>query len=384
MDEDVPQILIDECEPFLLGLEKGIVDDINACPLRILNYPHLKAKFKARLSNFIGVKYSDQLRRNPFTRGKLLGAIPLGSHRSHVVVGNSSIAKMVSGGKVMGNFDLYYAVVWLLVMEGSIEYLSPIRANLTEHLLYRLTSSQTMASLCGLPKFVSTQVGTDIALWFCLSSGQLNLSTDQDSFRFHLFELEHMQKLVDVLGYPLHEGFIRHYQRTRALYYFLDKLKRSTPHQKKALASLFRALYQAGFFVSTSQFSSKFKQVEGCTDFIPIDGPADEAQVEEVRKRFPKFCSELTREDLVYVWGLLDEQKLFSDIPLSYDVVVPALPEAETNWKFGFGHLENPVEISSKTLRPLSEVEGQSWREKATAVFGVESDAELFKGCKLF
>jgi hypothetical protein len=39
MDEDVPQILVDECEPFLLGLEKSIVDDINACPLRILNYP---------------------------------------------------------------------------------------------------------------------------------------------------------------------------------------------------------------------------------------------------------------------------------------------------------------------------------------------------------
>ena len=32
MYEDVPQILIDDCEPFLLNLEKGIVDDINACP----------------------------------------------------------------------------------------------------------------------------------------------------------------------------------------------------------------------------------------------------------------------------------------------------------------------------------------------------------------
>jgi hypothetical protein len=31
MDEDVPQILVDECEPILLGLEKMVVDDITAC-----------------------------------------------------------------------------------------------------------------------------------------------------------------------------------------------------------------------------------------------------------------------------------------------------------------------------------------------------------------
>jgi hypothetical protein len=259
MDEDVPQILIDDCEPFLLGLEKGIVDDINACPLRILNYPHLKAKFKSCLSNFTGVKYCDKLKKNPFTRRQLMGAIPLGSHRSHVVVGNSTIAKMVAGGKVMGNLDLYFAVVWLLVMEGEIEYLTPIKANLTEHLIHRLTTSQTMASLCGLPKFVSTQINTDIALWFCLSSGQLNTPTERDAFRFHLFDLEHMRKLVDALGYPLHEGFTRHYLRTRALFHFLDKFKRSTLIQKKAFKTLFRGLYQRGFLVNTGHFSPKFK-----------------------------------------------------------------------------------------------------------------------------
>jgi hypothetical protein len=39
MDEDVPQILIDECKPIFLGFEKSIVDDICACPLRLLGYP---------------------------------------------------------------------------------------------------------------------------------------------------------------------------------------------------------------------------------------------------------------------------------------------------------------------------------------------------------
>lgn len=115
MDEDVPQILIDDCEPFLLNLEKGIVDDINACPLRILNYPDLKAKFKSRISTYTGVKYSDKMKLNPFTRKRLLGSIPLGTHKSHVTVGNHTIAHMVSGGKVMGNLNMYFAVIWILV-----------------------------------------------------------------------------------------------------------------------------------------------------------------------------------------------------------------------------------------------------------------------------
>ena len=84
MDEDVPQILVDQGEPILLGFDKKIVDDIAVCPLRILNYPEVKAKFKARISHFIGTKLNGKIFVNPFTRNKILGAIPLGSHDSHV------------------------------------------------------------------------------------------------------------------------------------------------------------------------------------------------------------------------------------------------------------------------------------------------------------
>jgi hypothetical protein len=80
--------------------------------------------------------------------------------------------------------------------------------------------------------------------------------------------------------------------------------------------------------------------------------------VQEVLKRMPKFCAGLTKEDLLYVSGLLDDQKLFSDISLPYNPVLLSLPEAETNWKFGLKELENPVEINPKTLRPSSEVNG--------------------------
>jgi hypothetical protein len=321
------------------------------------------------------VKYSDKLRKNPFTQNRLLGAIPLGTHRSHVTVGNHTIAKLVSGGKVMGNLNLYFAVVWILVHEDEIEFLKPIKANLTEHLLHRLTTSNTMASMCGLSQFLSTQISTDIAVWYCVSSGFLNQPTEKDTFRFHLFDIDHMLKIVKALQYPLHPGFTRHYLRTRALFYFLDKFKRSSLHQRRALKTLFRGLYQRGFFIDTSNFTAKFREVEVCSEFIPIDGAADEAQVEVVRKRLPAFCAGLTNEDLLYVWGLLDEHKLFSDIFLDYNVVVPALPAAECNWKFGLEQFEHEVQIHPRTLRPVSVVEGESWEQHALSVFKVESSS---------
>jgi hypothetical protein len=226
MDEDVPQILIDECEPFLLGIEKNIIDDIAACPLRILNYPEIRAKFKARLSTYTGVKYSDKFQKNPFTQNRLLGAIPLGTHKSHITVGNYTIAKMITGGKILGNLHMYYAVIWYLIHEGEIEFLKDIEKNATEHLLYRLKTSITTASMCGLSQFVTTELNTDIAIWYCVNSGYLNQPTDRDTFRFHFYNLEPMIKITKVLGYPNDKNLKIHYLRTKAFLNLLNKFKR--------------------------------------------------------------------------------------------------------------------------------------------------------------
>jgi hypothetical protein len=92
-------------------VEKNIVDDIAACPLRLLNYPDLKLKLKSRLNNYVGVmgikaKFDKDLLKNPFTQNRLLGSIPLGTHKSHVQVGNYTLAKLISGGKILGNLNL--------------------------------------------------------------------------------------------------------------------------------------------------------------------------------------------------------------------------------------------------------------------------------------
>ena len=382
LDEDVPQILIDECEPLLLGLEKGFVDDINACPLRILNYPNLRSKLKSKLSTFTGTKYSDKLLKNPFTQNRLLGAIPLGTHRSHVTVGNHTIAKLISGGKVMGNLNMWLAAIWILVKEGEVEYLKPVQANLEEHLLHRLRTTNTMASMCGLSQFVSTQVSSDIALWYCLSSGFLSQPPEKDTFRFHLFDIPHMLKVNELLGYPLHEGFTRHHQRTLALFQMLDKWKRSSVSQRKALKTLARGLHQRGFFVETKGFKPRFVKNEVVTCFVPVDGKPEPEQVQEVKRRLLKEAEHMRADDLHYVLGLMDDAKLFSDIVLDYNLTVPTLPEPEQNWPYGTVEVEHTVTIDPVTLRPVSRVDGKPWEKQAADTFGLADPRKLFKGCR--
>ena len=334
------------------------------------------------MSTYTGTKYCDKLLKNPFTQNRLLGSIPLGTHKSHMTVGNHTIAKMVAGGKVMGNLNMYFAVIWIIVNEDEVEFLTPIKANLAEHMIFRLKNTKTMASMCGLSQFVSTQVDTDIALWYCANSGYLNNAVEKDTFRFHLYNMEAMTKLIKLLGYPMDAGFERHYQRTLALHYLLDRFKRCSSSQRKAMRTLFVGLYQKGFFVDTSKLEKRFRQNEICPDFIPVDGPADEVQVKAIRSLLPVSCRHMQVEDILYVYSLLDEHKQVSEIFLDYNVIVPEVPEAEVNWKYGLEDYEHSVKICPETGRPLSMDNDKSWSKNAKEVFGFSSNKQLFKGCK--
>jgi hypothetical protein len=133
--------------------------------------------------------------------------------------------------------------------------------------------------------------------------------------------------------------------------------------------------------VDSTKLSKKVKETEVCTEFIPVDGAADEAQVLKVRSKFPSFCKGLSEADLVYVGSLLDENKVVSEIFLDYNVEV-SLPAAEVNWKYGVTAHPHQVQINAATLRPQSQVDGLSWEQNALSAFGLEDKKELFKGCK--
>lgn len=107
-----------------------------------------------------------------------------------------------------------------------------IEINATEHLVFRLKNSKTMASLCGLAQFVTTELNSDIAVWYCANSGYINQPTDRDTFRFHVFNMVPLLDIVKVLGYPIDKGVFDHLARTKSFLNTLSWFKKITNPEK--------------------------------------------------------------------------------------------------------------------------------------------------------
>lgn len=150
--------------------------------------------------------------------------------------------------------------------------------------------------MCGLAQFVTTQVPTDVAVWYCVSSGYLNQPTDRDTYRFHSPNIEPMIKIVKALGYPLDKGLKGHYLRTKTLMILLSKYKKYTTQEKKEFNNLRKGFYQRGFFIDNKQVSEKFKELEVCPEFIPVDGEPEADQIKRIIEKFPKFSQEMPVE----------------------------------------------------------------------------------------
>lgn len=211
-----------------------------------------------------------------------------------------------------------------------------------------------MASLSGLAQFVTTEVKSDVAVWYCVNSCYLNQPADRDTFRTHLPNMEALVKINKVLGYPIHPGVKAHYCRTKVLMSLLSKFKKMTTNEKKSFKNLFKGLYQNGIMINNFEnISAKFKELEVCTAYIPIDGPASKDQVIKIRQMMPKITQELTVEELYFIGMKLDAQKSASDIYLDFNFKAPELPNSQITWHYGLEIDKSNVKVNPKTFRPF-------------------------------
>ena len=103
---------------------------------------------------------------------------------------------------------------------------------------------RTMASLCGLAQFVTTELTTDVAIWYCVNSGYLNQPPDRDTFRFHIFNIQPLIDIVNELGYPIDKGAQAHIDRTKALLFSLSAIKKLSTNEKRDFKESIRGLIQ--------------------------------------------------------------------------------------------------------------------------------------------
>lgn len=388
MDYDVPQIMIvdpgntspyesdsDSDEgyesysrsyiPVLANLDKKIVEDIADCPLRIINHLDIVEKLKPMIKQYIGTKVNDYVMRNPFTKEQLIGTIPLGNCQQHIKCGNHTIAKMFAKGKLLGNMNLYFAVIWYLIKTDHFEYLKDIKQQVTEHLIYRLMNSNAKASLCGLPQFVITKVPTDIALWFTVHSGLLNLPTDRDTFRYHIFNLNIMFDILKELKYPIDERIYNHLFRLQTLMSMLSMCKKDNTKFKNNI----QCLYQNAIKINNHPIN-----------WIPIDGPASQEQINEILNSFPPFFKKLSINELVGIAQMVDPNLSASKIELNSDWI-PSEVNYKINWKYGLNNYNNlNIVISPNTLRPLYNINNKVWTEVVDSIYGCHD----FSGMKYY
>ena len=95
------------------------------------------------------------------------------------------------------------------------------------------------------------------------------------------------------------------------------------------------------------------REVELCSEFIPVDGNAGELIIQAFKSRLPSFCKEMSCQDLSYISSLLGHSKQVSEIVLAYSLQVPELPAAEANWKYELKDSTQTIEVDAETVRPI-------------------------------
>lgn len=260
----------------------------------------------------------------------------------------------------MGNPDLWFAVLWLVVEDGKLPFLADILPRIREHMLFRLRNSLAPASLTEQPHFVSFQIPLGAACWFCLASCLAPENCTQDAIRMHMRHTRPLFKLCELAGYHVPEAVQTYNKRLRVLF----TLRLMAAHSFNRFRSLMLALYQKVIFIHDPSHN-----VKNFAGIVPVDGPADEAQIEKVLEILLKYCRDISIEEVIGIGALITSPSVsIKNIDLSVHWQPPPIPDAAVFWK----HYDDNINatnlpnytICPATMHPYYTVPGSdtSWR----------------------
>ena len=365
-------LLVADGPPLLAGLDKDTVTDLTKCPLYLFCYPEVLAHLQTRLDHPLSLRALKEaeavgasITESPMTRRPILGALCLGPHEDHIAATNWTLARLTAGGKCLGNPDLWFAAIWLLVKRGAIPFLTPILPQLTAHLAWRLRHHRAPLSLLGTPEFPTPRVPLGVALWYAVSPSALSPPPARETARAHLPYLSPLLEILELTGYAQPAGLPTHLTRLRVALAMLGWSKRN----ESQLRATLRVLYQAAV------------QEEETNSWLPLDGPASDDQQTAVRMTLPALFRTLSREELVGLGALVGPGKSAADVTLPFASAPLPLPAPEANWAYGLAPIPRfSVPICPATCRPYYKVpptKAQTWMDAARDIFHMEPDQYL-------
>eukprot|EP00742_Colponemidia_sp_Colp-10_P013693 GILJ01015487.1.p1 GENE.GILJ01015487.1~~GILJ01015487.1.p1 ORF type:complete len:619 (+),score=91.03 GILJ01015487.1:68-1858(+) len=381
-------LLIADGEPVLTGLDKAIINSVADCPLNALNYPEIVERIVKRLDHPVSLASMQRaaaagapIEKSEITDRGVEGGITLGCSREQVQCATSTIARLVAGGKLLGNPDLWYAVIWRLVETDAVPYLAPLKGALQAQMKWRCENNTTFMSLSGLPELPTTKVPLGVAAWYVAAASAFTLSGKEEPMRAHIAHIEPLLAIVDLVGYALPPGISAHIQRLRTMLGMLRAVKTD----RHSLPFIAKALYQNSIAIDPETILPAMLERESIPPFLPIDGPATEASAALAVRALPKPWQAVSQKELLAIASMVEPSFSAGDVIIPYDFA----PVADRRWAAGakvvsewaYG-LKAPtvvfVPICPATCRPYYTVDGgKLWMVAAEECYGFKAAALL-------
>jgi len=351
-------------------LPTNLRDSLINCPLNALRNNEILMYIKSLLDSVISIEAYKELveygisDKSPLTREEIFGGLCLGKDKSHVQATNSTLRYVLTGGKSLGNIDLWFAVIYFIIKRGYAEHLIDHLPMVEEHLKYRLLNSKSYMCLSGLPTYPTYSVPLGLALWCSVMATTSNLSLmknpKNDPIRFHLSYSIDIIELLNILNINVPTKLLVHINRLKTLRNFLLEVKKGKEQTFK-LKNLVDALF--------------YNAIETSNLWILIDGEVSDEQISKVKYQLPNFCKDLSNTEIKDVLALCDSNKAEADIYIPYNFQMkPYVKSITKNWTFGKDIPYCKVNISPKTCRPYYNIidDGihKTWLDKAIEVYG--------------
>ena len=355
LDLDVPQLIILNSTQELFENDKDFKNFIES-PLNILGNEEMKNKIAKRLGHCIGIKLTNRCNYDPFNRTEIIGTIPLTtSNIQHIDVGNNALFQLFTKGKKMGNPNLYYAVLWqILVVENKCEFINEYNEYITNHLKFRISKAMTYISLCGLPDFNRTIVPMDVAMYYIINGPDINKTI----LRKHIFNIDVLLNIImNVFKYQVSNEIIKHINLEKTILSMLSLIKKDSVGFKRK----FKCLINSHMIADN--------------EYIPVDKIATKKDIDEIMTTFPDYYTKNQCNELIYLSTLVNPNYSAGVIQLEYNKPINYDAEFKNDWSEKYiVAIPNPLPISLKTFRIVYD---PNWKELAEKNNNVSVDNQI-------